>query len=153
MSLQIRLKGKQKKIPRRLLQNRAEWEENRRAILESIKNGKNSLSEIISQTSLSKTAILKHLKHMQSTHLIKQELVKKELVKTNQKPKKIIYVITEEGEKVISLGGIKPFLRSLEKITNNDGRIIYDYSELGIALTICSLPWGIDPHLIINNKL
>lgn len=142
------MKGKQKKISKRLEQNKAKLIENRNKILESTKNGKKSLSEIVSQTSLSKTAILNHIERMKSTHLIKQEVIK-----TDQKRNKIVYSITEKGIEIINPANIKLFLKNLENITNKDSRIIYDYSELGSTLTICSLPWGIDPHLIINKKL
>lgn len=142
------MKEKQKKISKRILQNKATEIENRNKILECTKNGKKSLSEIKSQTSLSKTTILTHLEHMQSTHLIKREIIK-----TDQKRDKIIYSITEKGIETINPANIKLFLGHLESIANNGGRIIYDYSELGISLAICSLPWGIDPHLIINKKL
>ena len=142
------MKEKQKKESKRLLQNKATWKENRDKILESVKNEKKSLDEIKSQTLLSKTTILNHIEKLESTHLIKEELVK-----TDKKRNKIVYSITEKGRETINPADIKLFLRYLEDIENNDGQIIYDYSELGLVLAICSLPWGINSHLIINKKL
>lgn len=105
-------------------------------------NGK-LYSEIKSEVGLSDTALSKHLEYMQNTlHWIKKK------IGDDNKP---YYVIDEET--VINPADVGLYGRNLTKLGKDGADIFYDYSGLGIELTICSLPWGIDSNLIMNRNL
>ena len=140
-----------KKIPRRFLQNKEKWNKNHEKILENIKNEKNTLTELIGNTGLTKTTILKHLNVMQEKNLLKRKLVSKKLNQRGSGKRKISYTITEKG--IINLNEIKLHREYLNSKEKSGSKMFYDYSELETILGICSLPWGIDSHLIINKKL
>lgn len=139
------MKGKIKKIPLRLIQNQNTKKRNKLEILTAIENNECSLSELVKITELSRPAILEHLDEMQ-----KEKLIEKKFPKTKQKGKRIVYAILDKGRKTINVErGYQMLLEGLIK----NGRIIFGYSELGMTLTRCSLPWGIDPYLIMEKNL
>lgn len=135
---------KEKKKREKYVEVRTERIRNIDKILEIIGETKKSYSKIKSNVLFSDTTLSKHLAYLQEKHFIEKKI---------GMDNKFYYVLTKKGRKTINLNDIMFFQQYLENIRNNDGRVFYDYSELGIALGICSLPWGIDSHLIINRKL
>ena len=134
---------KQKKIPKRYLQNLDTKINNIREIYYLVKEEKYTQSEIITKTKLSRPTVKAHLEMM----IEKKMIETKEIVNPNQQ-KKVIYVLM-----TINPAKIKSFETYLETLTNNDSAVFGDYSELGIILNVCSLPWGINTHLMINPEL
>ena len=137
------MKGKIKKTVEKYVKQREDGEENRNKILEIIGESKKRFSEIKSKITFSDPILTKHLDRMQKEGLIEKKLYNN----------KLYYVLTKKGIKTISFDTTKSLQSYLARVRKNDGWTFYDYSELGIALGICSLPWGIDPHLTINTKL
>lgn len=136
------MKRKQKKIPKRLLENKETWKTNSRNILQIISNGKYPFTEIISKSSLSKTTVLKHIRKMEQNNLIKNEW----------EDGRSYYVLTVKGKENL-LDIVKNHQEFLGGLKNTGSTYFHNRSELGITMAICSLPWGIDPHLTVNVKL
>ena len=145
------MRKKRKKISKKFLQDKKTWNKHHEKILENIKNGKNTLTELEKDTGLSRTTILKHLDDMREKHLLERKLVPKKLNQRGGGKRKIFYIITEKG--IINLNEIKIHREYLNNKEKSGSSMFYDYSELETILCICSLPWGIDSHLIINKKL
>lgn len=134
---------KQKKIPKRHLQNLDTKINNFREIYYLVKEEKYTQAEIITKTKLTRPTVKSHLETM----IEKKMIETKEILNDSRKGKIIYTLIT------INPAKIKSFETYLETLTKNGSAVLTDYSELRMMLNICSLPWGIDPQLIINKKL
>jgi len=134
---------KQKKIPKRYLQNLDTKINNIREIYYLVKDEKYTQADIISKTKLSRPTVKSHLKMM-----IEKKMIETKEILNNSKEKRIIYTLI-----TINPAKIKSFETYLETLTKNGGAVFRDYSELRMILNICSLPWGIEPQTIINKKL
>jgi predicted transcriptional regulator len=135
------LKIKQKELQGRLLQNKETYEKNRKKILEIISSEKYYLDEIISKSFIGKKTVLKHLKIMQ----------KENLIDNFHEDGKSYYVLTTKGKEILE--DVRKHQEFLGNLKNTGSTYFNIRSELGIALSICSLPWGIVPHMTINEKL
>jgi len=133
---------KHKKIPKRFLENREKWETNRAKILEIISSDKFTYTEIISKSGLSDTAVLNHFKKMQEDKLIENK----------REGTRSYYVLTTKGNENL-LDIIREQQETAGRLKDTGTTYFVNRSELGLTLTICSLPWGIDPHMTNNVKL
>ncbi len=134
---------KQKKIPKRYLQNLDTKINNVHEIYYLVKEEKYTQAEIIKKTKLSRPTVKFYLEMM-----IEKKMIETKEILNGSKGKKIIYTLI-----TINPAKIKSFETYLETLTKNDSGVLIDYSELRMMLNVCSLPWGIDPQLIINKKL
>ncbi len=114
---------------------------NRNKILEIIGESKKSFTEIKRNVPYSEQILSKHLEYLQN----EEKIEKKE-----HDDKKMYYVLTDKGKKIINYGRIQRTY--FENMLKSD-RIIFDGSDLGLFLRVFDLPWGIEPKLIINRKL
>ena len=134
---------KQKKIPKRYLQNLDTKINNFREIYYLVKEEKYTQSEIIKKTKLSRPTVKFYLEMM-----IEKKMIETKEILNDSKGKKIIYTLI-----IINPAKVKSFETYLETLTKNGSAVFRDYSELRMMLNICSLPWGINTHLMIRPEL